>query len=115
MRFRSILAVGSAVMALGSLSLGAQAQMFIYNTPGSTMFAGLPVDATAVFNVTAGHVEIMLTNNEVNPTSDIQNLSDLGFTLSSGQTLAMATLASSSGLARTVNSGGTYTNGGLVS
>jgi hypothetical protein len=55
---------------------------------------------------------IVLTNLQANPTDVAQNLSDLSFTLSTGQTTG--TLTSSSGMERTVNGNGTFTDGSTV-
>ena len=74
--------------------------------------SGLPVSATATFVTSANTVTITLTNLQNNPKSVIQNLSDLIFVLSGGQT--SGTLTSSSALARTVHSNGTFTDGGTV-
>jgi hypothetical protein len=80
---------------------------------GSTDPAGEPVSATATFTFSANEIMISLINTQANPNSVGQNLSDLGFTLSTGQT--SATLISSSGLERTVASNGSFTDGSTVS
>jgi hypothetical protein len=54
-------------------------------------------------------VAISLTDLQANPTDIAQLISDLDFVLSGGQT--SGTLGTSSGLQRTVNSGGTFTDG----
>ena len=80
---------------------------------GTGTLSGSPVDASATFTTSANTISISLSNLIVNPTSVIQNISDLAFTLSTGQTVG--TLTSSTGLERTVASNGTYTDGAVVS
>jgi hypothetical protein len=75
----------------------------------------LPVSATATFTTGNGTVLITLTNTQVNPTSVVQNLSDLSFTVITGQTTQYTgTLTSSSGFEWTVYSGGSFSNGSAV-
>jgi hypothetical protein len=101
-----------AMIGLAGLTPQASASEVTFTIPAGTQVGGLPVSATATFTTLDGRLEISLTNTLVNPTAIIQNLSDLGFTLSSGQTTG--TLAASSGLERTVNDDGTFTDGGVV-
>src|SRR5262249_36911003 len=84
--------------AIGFAAVGAQAQIF--DTTGS-MVGGSPVSVAATFTVTAGNVHISVVNNLVNPSGVIQNLSGLGFTVSTGQTSG-GSLTGSSGMERTV-------------
>lgn len=91
----------------------ANALTITFNTPlGSTM-GGLPVDVTSTFTTGNGILHISVNNLENNPNSVIQNLSDLGFVLSTGQTTG--TLFSSSAIIRTVNSDQTFTDSGTGS
>src|SRR5262245_20134719 len=83
-----------------------------YVTPDGTTVGGLPVDAKVVFTTSAGNVHIEITNNQVNPTGVIQNVSGLSFILSGGQTVGV--LSSSSGLERNIADNGTYTDGAVV-
>jgi hypothetical protein len=76
------------------------------------MVGGQPVNAQATFTTGAGTLMITLQNFQNNPTSVIQCVSAIGFTLSSGQT--SGSLVSSSGLARTIASNGSYSDGGMV-
>lgn len=69
-------------------------------------------NAKADFVTGANTLSITLNNLTVDPTGVIQNISGLGFTLSSGQT--SASLVSSWGKERTVNSDGTYADGATV-
>jgi hypothetical protein len=59
----------------------------------------------------ANTLTITLVNLEANPTDVAQAISDLSFGLSSGQT--SGSLTSSSGIERTVNSNGTFTDGAV--
>ncbi len=99
-------------MALAIASV-AGATTITYSTPTGSTLGGLPVSATATFTTGTDSLEITLTNLQTNPTSVIQNLSDLAFILSSGQT--SGTLTSSSGLERDVAANGTFTDGSVVS
>src|SRR5262249_40037962 len=108
MRFRNVLTLGFAGSALSRAALCAQAQNF--HTPDGSTIGGMPVDVSVTFTVTAGHLNIKVINNIVDQKDVAQNLSDLGFTFSTGQTLAMTTLSSSAGLERTINSNGTYSD-----
>jgi len=75
----------SAVLAWGG---SARAVMVTYNTaPGATA-GGQPVDVTATFSTQAGQVVITVTDLQNNPTSDIQTLNGISFSLSTGQTVA---------------------------
>ena len=83
-------------MVLGAFTAGyAHAQTYIFVTPSGSSTSGGPVDASATFTVGTGTLDITLTNLESNPKDVAQSLSDLEFTLSTGQT--SGTLASSSG------------------
>jgi len=90
----------------------ASANSITYNFSGTQ--SSLPVSGSASFTTLANEIQISLTNSTVNPTSVAQNLSDLSFTLSTGGQTTFS-IASSSGLERTVNSDGTFTDGSHVS
>src|SRR5215470_13879646 len=89
----------------------ASANSITYNFSGTQ--SSLPVSGSASFTTLANEIQISLTNSTVNPTSVAQNLSDLSFTLSTGQN--SGSIRSSSGQELTVNSGGSFTNGPTVS
>lgn len=101
---------------LGALACGVALQgnaaTDTFITPIGSTTGGQPVDASAVFTTGSGTVTITLNNLEANPTSVVQNLSDLSFTLSNGATTG--TLGSSSGTEITVNGNGTSTMGSTV-
>lgn len=108
---RGILTVLAASLVLAP---AAEASISTYTTSaGSTDSAGDPVSATATFTTGAASLTVTLQNLLVNQKDVGQALSDLGFTFDTGQTTG--TLASSSGLARTVASGGgTFTDGAVI-
>jgi len=87
----------------------ADASTITFVTPTGATTSGGPVDASATFTTGAGTLSITLTDLQANPTDVAQLISDLSFTLSSGQTTG--TLASSSTTQITVNTGGTTTLG----
>jgi hypothetical protein len=91
----------------------ASATSITFDTPSGSTAGGLPVSATATFVTGTDSLTISLTNLQDNPTSVVQNLSDLIFVLSSGQTTG--SLTSSSGLDRTIAANGTFTDGATVS
>ena len=103
MRYRNTLSMVLMGLAFSLLSLGVQAQTF--DTTGNSI-SGNPESVQATFTVSAGKVHIVVTNSLVNPSGVIQNLSDLGFALNTGQTTG-GSLTSSSGMERTVNDNGT--------
>jgi hypothetical protein len=80
---------------------------------GSTNAGGDPVSASVQFTFDTDSVIVDIWNTTVNPKDIAQNISDLFFTLSTGQT--SGSLTSSSGLERTVNDDGTFSDGSVVS
>jgi hypothetical protein len=96
-----------------AVALPSSANTITYVLPPGSTTSGGPVSASATFTTGAGTLAITLTNLQANPTDAAQLLSDLDFVLSGGQTIG--TLSNSSGLERTVNSGGSYTDTGMVS
>jgi hypothetical protein len=71
---------------------------------------GLPVSASASFQVTDGSVSVTVSNNVADPRSAGHLLNGVAFTLSSGQTVG--TLASSSAFIRRVFRAGNYSDSG---
>jgi hypothetical protein len=88
-----------------------------YSTPaGATNpTSGQPVDVTAMFTTSANQIVVVVNNLLVNPTDVSQNLSDLFFTVSTGQNSGTITQAASSGTSRTVAGNGTFTDNGTIS
>jgi len=109
---KKLFAALAAAVAIGTGGLqNVDAATIGFEATGT--LSGFPVDASATFTTSANTISVSLTNLTVNPTSVIQNISDLAFTLSTGETVG--TLSSSAGLERTVASNGTYTDGAVVS
>jgi hypothetical protein len=90
------------------------ASVITFATPEGSTAGGQPVDATVTFTTTDTSVSIVLTNLEANPTSVIQNLSDLEFTFSQ-DVFPSAIGGSDSAQAVTVHSDGTFTLGSTSS
>lgn len=105
---RGILTVLAASLVLAP---AAEASISTYIATG-TDTVGDPVSATATFTTGANSLTVSLQNLLTNQKDVGQAISDLGFTFNTGQT--SGTLASSSGLARTVAGNGTFTDGGVV-
>jgi hypothetical protein len=105
-------ALSLAILSAGWVSGDCRANSVTFVTPAGSTAGGQPVSAEAVFTTSMNTLTITLTNLQANPTSVVQNLSDLFFTLSSGQTTG--TLTSSSGMERTVNGNGSFTDGSVV-
>ena len=104
----------TALIGLGLMVQPASANTITYDFTGVPGFTGgLPVSVSATFTTLANEVQLSLTNNQANPTSVIQNLSDVVFHLSTGQN--SGSILSSSGTERTVNSNGTFAAGPTVS
>jgi hypothetical protein len=101
-------------LATGSGIAPVHAGSITFITPSGSMTGGQPVNASATFTTSDGTLLITLSNLEANPTSVVQNLSDLQFTVGNGGSLTGATLSSSSGQEITVNSDGTFTLGSTV-
>jgi hypothetical protein len=90
----------------------ANASFISYDTPaGSSVGAG-PVNAQATFTTAAGSITILLQDLQVNPTNVGQLVSDLSFTLSTGEN--SGTLGHNGGTNRTVAGDGSFTDGLLV-
>ena len=89
----------------------AYADLFTFSTPAGATAGGQPVNATVNFTTTNAVVIVDITNNQANPTSIIQAISDLSFDLSSGTS---GSLQLSAGGERSIHSDGTLTNGSVV-
>jgi hypothetical protein len=97
---------------VGLISSTATATTIQYSTPTGSTIGGEAVNALATFTTSANTVEVKLDNLEANPISPKSIIYDIFFTLSTGQTAG--TISSTTGIERTVNSGGTYTDSALV-
>jgi len=94
------------ICLMGVVSAGA---ITFYTPAGATEQGGNPVSAAADFTFGEGTIIVKLWNTQAGPLTVAQSLSGLGFVLSSAQTTGI--LESSSGLARTVVKGGTFSDG----
>jgi hypothetical protein len=104
----------SAIATVGLMTCGAHANVINVVTPsGATDSDHEPVSASARFTTGAGFLTITLSDLLPNPTSVGQLLSDISFSLTTGQT--SGTLGASSGLEITVASDKTFTLGPSVS
>jgi hypothetical protein len=100
-------------MLLALQAATSQAATVTYTTLAGGTQEGQPVSAAATFTTGAGTVQISLTNLLANPTGVIQNISDLLFTLSTGQD--SGTLTSSSGTSIMIDDNGVVTGSTAVS
>ena len=91
-----------------------QGAVITFVTPAGSTVGGQPVDASVTFTTTDTTITVALTNLEANPTSVIQNLSDLEFTFSQ-DVFPSAIGGSDSGQEITVASDGTFSLGSTVS
>jgi hypothetical protein len=97
-------AIGLAWSAIGGRDAAAA---FVFTTPSGATAGGQPVDATATFNIGAGVVQVIITNNEADPKSDIQTINGVTFKLSTGQTAG--SIASASTTLINIGDNGVYT------
>jgi len=97
--------------AVVSCASVAYAGSFTFSTPLGATAGGQPVNATANLATINGVVGINITNNQANPTSIIQAVSDLFFDLSN---VTGGTLTASFGGTRNIAADGTFTNGNAV-
>lgn len=94
-------------------SVCAMAGSVTFFTPAGSTIGGEPVNAQAIFTTGAGTLTITLQDLQANPTDVGQLLSDLQFTLSTGDTTA--SLFSSSADFITIASNGSVTDNGTGS
>ena len=112
---RKITAISVFLLMILAVSVPmASANTITFNTAvGATNpQSGQPVSATATFITGTNTLTITLTNLLINPTDVSQNISNLAFVLSSGQTTG--SISSSSALQRNVASDGSYTDGSVL-
>jgi hypothetical protein len=102
-----------AWLVAGSEVAPAHAGSITYVTPAGSTAGGQPVDAEAVFTTGTGTITITLTNLQANPTSVVQNLSDLLFTVGQG-TLNTSNETGATSQEITVNSGGSFSLGPML-
>jgi len=103
-----------AVVTAGLVACSAHANVINVFTPsGATDMDGDPVNASAKFTTGAGLLTITLTDLLPNPTSAGQLVSDISFSLTTGQT--SGTLGANSGVEITVASDKSFKLGSSVS
>src|SRR4030095_8109634 len=85
---------------------------FIFSTPAGATAGGQPVNATASFVTGDGFVSFVIANNQANPKSIIQAISDLSFNLSN---VTSGTLGGHNfSQERIIAADGTFTDGNVV-
>jgi hypothetical protein len=104
----SIASIGMLLFAQPVMALTIQFD----TAAGATEAGGNAVAAEAVFTTSTDQVVVVMRNLLVNPLTIAQNLSDLTFHVSTGE--STGTLSSSSGLERTIAADGTFTDGAVV-
>ena len=108
---RGLHSLALALLAVTIVSSSAAASTITYTTAADATAGGLAVDDSAQFLVGNGTITVTLNNLQSDMTSVIQNISDLSFSISSGQT--SGTLTGSSGQEITITDG-TGTLGAFV-
>jgi len=96
-------------IAIAAISSHANASTIELISPESTFMNGQPVSARVTFTTGTDSIMVLLENLLINPTSVVQNISGLRFTVDTGQ--SDGTLVSSLGVPRAVASDRTYTDG----
>jgi hypothetical protein len=100
-RWRLLLLMGLAFVVPAT----AHAAVITYSTADNSTLDDHPIDASATFTTTNGGFTLLLENLVNDPTSIIQNLSGIQFTVTDATT---GSLTSSSGTARTIANDGTF-------
>jgi len=108
MGFRRLVAILILLACIVCARAASAAVIMLGTAPGTTA-GGKPVSAIAKFTTSANQVIVLLSNLQPDPDSVVQCLSGLQFTVSTGQ--SSGTLASSSGIERTITDTGTYSDG----
>jgi hypothetical protein len=78
----------------------------VFSLLAGSSSGGNPVDASATFTFGSGTVQVVITDNEVNPKSDGQTINGISFSLSSGQTAGW--ISNSSGQLIDINGDGSF-------
>ncbi len=91
----------------------ASADTITFTTPAGSNIGGQPVDAQVTFTTSSDKLTITLTDLLANPTSVVQLISDLSFSLNNA-TGAGSSLSSSSGQEITVAKDGSFALGSTV-
>jgi hypothetical protein len=109
-RFVSTFALGFALSGL--LDTAALAAVIQYQTSPGDNIDGESVHALATFTSSTDTINVNLTNLQTDPISPKSIIYDVFFTVSTGQTTG--TIASTTGIERTVNGDGTFSDSGSV-
>lgn len=116
-RRRRVLArvlIGASVGFLAGFVSPVGADTITFDTAAGATAGGQAVSAEVVFTTGAGTIEVTLRDLFVNPGDVGQLLSDLTFHVAGVTANLTGSLTSSSGLERTVASGGSFTDGSVV-
>jgi hypothetical protein len=101
-RLTALARAGAALLAVALAAPVSRADVEIFNMPTGSTVADGPVNATATFTISAGHITITIRDLEVNPTSVGQTINGVSFALSNGTTAG--SLSSQKGIQRSVTS-----------
>ena len=97
----------------GAVSCASVAYADIFSTPAGATAGGQPVNATAIISTSdSGAAFVTIINNQANPTSIIQAVSDLFFDLNGP--VGSGSLNTSQGVERNIATDGTFTDGNTV-
>ncbi|MCC7085868.1 MAG: hypothetical protein IT427_12775 [Pirellulales bacterium] len=108
-----VIVAGALVIAVCCSARSVFGLTIQYQTvPGSTI-GGEPVDARATFTTSTDTIAVKIENFQADPISPKSVVYDVLFNVSTGQNTG--TITSTTGIERTIISGGTYTDTGLVS
>jgi hypothetical protein len=109
---RTVLATSLALLlSLGFVPFAFGATIQYTTSPGDNI-GGETVHALGTFTTSANNISVILQNLQADPTSPKSIIYDVFFTVSTGQN--SGSISSTTGIERTVNSGGTYSDTGTV-
>ena len=101
------------IIMCAAVSCASVAYADIFSTPAGATAGGQPVNATAIISTSdSGAAFITIINNQANPTSIIQAVSDLFFDLNGP--VGSGALNTSQGVERNIAANGTFTDGNTV-
>jgi len=101
----------AVVIVVAAISTQTNASIITLTTADGIFMNDQPVDAQVTFETGTDSITVIIENLQADPTSVVQNISGLLFTIDTGQT--DGTLVSSSGLTRIVFDDETYTDGSV--
>ena len=101
------------IITCAVVSCASVAYADIFSTPAGATAGGQPVNATAIISTSdSGAAFVTIINNQANPTSIIQAVSDLFFDLNGP--VGSGALNTSQGVERNIAANGTFTDGNTV-